>query len=323
MAQFLNLLWFVIACIVLFTSSYWLLRSIRIIAQFLRISEFVAGFVILAIGTSIPELIVGINAALGGSPEISLGNIIGANILDLTLVIGIPVLLARGIKIESKTIHRDALYMFFIVALPIVLMILGNTLSRFDGVILILTFILYMRRIMKQKSEFHKAFHEEERIKRYKIALSFLMLFISLFILYLSSQYVIQFAELIAIDFMLPQLFIGIFVLSIGTTLPELVTSTRAAMMGEKGIAIGNIVGTVVANSALILGIVALINPIQANFLIFITSSFFMIVMAFLFLVFIDSNDEITWKEGMALIMFYVLFLIIELNLKGFIPNGV
>ena len=124
-----NLLFFSLACIGLFISSFWLLKSLRVITKFLKLSEFITGFVLLGIGTSLPELFVGITSAIKKTPAISLGNIIGANILDLTLVIGIPILVSRGLKSGHKQITRDSYLMVLMTTLPLILMIIGKEIS--------------------------------------------------------------------------------------------------------------------------------------------------------------------------------------------------
>ena len=311
-----NILFFAISLIGLFISSLWLLKSLRIITKFLKLSEFVTGFILLGIGTSLPELFVGITSAIKKTPAISLGNIIGANILDLTLVIGIPILVSRGLKSHNKQITRDSFLMVLMTTLPLILMIIGKEISRIDGIILIIAFSLYIFKLYKQQKDFKRKV--KSVLNRKEITLNFIIFFISLLILFKSSDFAIQYAKLLAIDFLLPPIIIGIFLLSFGTTLPELITGTRAALSKDKDLTIGNIIGTVVTNSTLILGIVAVIHPIQAHALYFYSSSIFMIMFAFIFATFISSGKELDWKEGTALILMYILFLFVELNLESF-----
>jgi len=314
--EFINIILFTISLFLLFLSAYGLLRSLTVISRFLKISQFITGFLILGIGTSLPELFVGITSALQKSSALSLGNVIGANIIDLTLVIGIPVLILRGIKSSSPTIKRDSRYMLILCILPVILMSIGKELSRVDGVILIAGFIFYLWRVIKQQGAFTKKF--DNKIKRSLITVNFIVFFASLILLLKSSQYTIKYSVELANQFSLPPIFIGVFILSIGTTMPELITGASAAIRGFRDLAIGNMVGTVIANSTLILGITALIYPIKAEIFFFSTSAFFMILIAFLFLVFVSSGDEFDWREGLAMILLYVFFLIVELNLKGF-----
>ena len=113
----INLTLFLVSCLVLVLSGSWVVKSLSKIASFLRISEFLVGFVIMALSTSIPELFVGITSSLAKNPALALGTVIGSNIVDLTLVIGIVIVLAKGIGTERRFMKRDSFYMFFIASL--------------------------------------------------------------------------------------------------------------------------------------------------------------------------------------------------------------
>lgn len=306
---------FIGTIVLLFICTYWLLRSLGVITRFLRLSEFVAGFIFLAIGTSLPELVIGITSALEKSSALSLGNVIGANILDLTFVIGIPVILMRGIKLNKSVVKNDVYVMFGMASLPLLLTFIGRQLSRIDGVILVLSFVAYIIWILRQKNSFTKKM--KNSVPHKIVALNFVIFFISLFILIKSADYTIILAQNIAIYLDLPKIFIGIFILSIGTTLPELITGARAAFAGYKELTAGTVVGSVITNSSLILGIVAIITPISANFTYFGISSLFLLFFCFMFVVFVSSESKLDFKEGIALVMMYVVFLLVMLSLKG------
>ena len=310
-----NLLIFALACIVLVTSGTLLVKTLTKIAAFLKLSEFVVGFIIMAFATSLPELFVGITSALAKNPALSLGNIIGANIIDLTLVVGIVILIGRGIKIESRKTKTDALYMVFIAALPMVLMLIGSSLSRLDGVILLIAFALYARRILKQRRLFKK--EVEDGIKRPEIIITTVLFIFSLALLFLSARFVVEYATLLSVDLALPPIIVGLFIISIGTTLPELTFGIRAVLAGHSQMALGDLIGAVVVNSTFVLGIVSIICPITANMLLFSVSAIFMVVVAFLFATFVESGNKLYIKEGISLIMLYIFFVIIEFYIKA------
>ncbi len=310
-----NLLIFALACIVLVTSGTLLVKTLTKIAAFLKLSEFVVGFIIMAFATSLPELFVGITSALAKNPALSLGNIIGANIIDLTLVVGVVILIGRGIKIESRKTKTDALYMVFIAALPMVLMLIGSSLSRLDGVILLIAFALYARRILKQRRLFKK--EVEDGIKRPEIIITTVLFIFSLALLFLSARFVVEYATLLSVDLALPPIIVGLFIISIGTTLPELTFGIRAVLAGHSQMALGDLIGAVVVNSTFVLGIVSIICPITANMLLFSVSAIFMVVVAFLFATFVESGNKLYIKEGISLIMLYIFFVIIEFYIKA------
>ncbi len=305
-----NLMIFLAACLVLLTSGTLLVKTLAKIASFLRLSEFVVGFVIMAFATSIPELFVGITSAIAKNPALSLGNVIGSNIIDLTLVIGIVILLGKGINIKSKKTKIDALYMVFIAALPMVLMVIGNSLSRIDGIILLAAFVVYARRILKQKKLFKK--EVENGIKRKEIILTTMLFILSLALLFLSSKFVVDYATLLSVDLALPSIIVGLFIVAIGTSLPELTFESKAVMKGHSEMALGDLIGSVIANSTLVLGITSIIYPITANILLFSVSAIFMVVIAFLFATFVESGNKLYIKEGISLILLYIFFVMIE-----------
>lgn len=317
MAAYLDILFFIIAAIFLIASANLLMRSLKVMARFLRLSEFVTAFIILAIGTSLPELFIAITSGLNKNTSLSLGNVIGANILDLTLIIGIPILIARGIKLKSEETYRDSKWMLVMVALPLILMAVGHGLSRIDGAVLILAFAAYSWRLIREQREFRKPF-EKNRLKRGAVVLNFIIFVVSFIVLFYSADFAIEYATRIAASFLIPPIFLGLFILSFGTTLPELITTSIAARKREPGVVLGNMVGTVIANSTLVLGVAALIWPIQANFVLFLTSGFFLLLVSFIFVSFLRSGKHLDWTEGVALIMLYVFFLIVEMSIKGF-----
>jgi len=308
----INLLYFMGACIVLVISAELLAKALLRIAQYYRLSEFVIGFMIVAFATTVPELFIGITSALNQNSALALGNVIGANIIDLTLVIGIVTILRGGIKVETKAVRTDTLYMFFIVMLPLILM-LDQQISRFDGCVLLIAFSLYVLRLIAQE----KRFKERLRgILKKEFLVNIIISCISIVFLFLSSGWVVKYASALAMDLMVPPILIGLFFISFGTTLPELTFEAKSILTRHRYMALGDLIGNVVAKSTLVLGITAIIYPIEADFLLFLTSSFFMLIVAFLFTTFIDVEKHILVQEGIALIILYVLFVIIELNIR-------
>lgn len=310
----LNLIYFALACIALILSGTWLVKTLTKISRFLRITEFAAAFIIMAIATSLPELFVGITSALEGTPAIALGNIIGANILDLTIVSGIIILLGRGIKVKSRKIKRDSVYMSLILLLPLALFMINNSISRIDGAILVGVFALYSYRLLKRRAKFTKPV--EDHIKRKDVVISIFIFIFSIVALFFSSKFLVHYASLLSIELSLPPIMVGLFIISIGTTLPELTFGARAVMLGHGEMALGDQIGTVIANTTLIIGITAIIYPITAHFIFFVIGAIFMLLVGFLFVTFTESGSKLDVKEGISLILLYIFFVIIEFYIK-------
>lgn len=311
---YLTLILFLISCLVLVVSGGFLVKLIVKIASYLKLSEFVVAFIIMAFSTSIPELFVGISSAINGNSALSLGNVIGSNIADLTLVIGIAALLGRGIKLKNPLIKKNSLFMFLIALVPITLMIFDQTLSRIDGVILTSIFIIYMWHLVKERKEVKGQFIENNRKL---MALNTFLFILCLGILFLSAHFVVKYATQLAIELLLPAIVIGLFLVAIGTSLPELIFETRAVLAKKGDLAVGDAMGSVVCNSTLVLGVTAMISPITNSFFIFLTSAIFMAIVTFLFMIFIRSKRGLSITKSAMLIILYILFILFEFYFKS------
>jgi len=306
------LLWLLASCVLIVLSANLLVRGLTKVAQYVRLNEFVIGFLVVGFATSVPELFVGVSSALNGTPALSLGNIIGANILDMTFVVGVAAILGRGIKVESKSIRTDTVYTFIILLLPILLMA-DRTLSRTDGCILILVFAIYLINLLRQEHRFHEKLAQ---VSKAEFTRNLILCALAMILLLFSSHYVVKYGILVADEFNVPPILVGLVIISFGTSLPELTFESRSVMMKHGSMALGDLLGSVAANTTLILGIVAIIHPIQADFMLFITSASFMVVVGFIFMTFVESEKLISWQEGIALIFLYILFIIVEMNVR-------
>ncbi|MBI2499702.1 sodium:calcium antiporter [Candidatus Woesearchaeota archaeon] len=312
MGLILDLTLFLVLAIILAKSSLWVVNSLVNLSAFLKISEFSAGFIILSIATSLPELFVGINSALLGRPNLSLGNVIGSNIADIALILGIAILISGSINVKSKIIRKDSIYIFLIALAPILLM-LDGILSRFDGFILILIFIYYIIKRLKDRKKFDKPVNN---IKTKSIFNDVLFFILSIVLLILSANLLVKFAIAIATDLNVAAILIGLFLVAIGTSLPELSLTIRSVLTKHKSIALGDNMGAVAVNSSLVLGVTSLIEPIRANFTLFLISALFMILVVGLYTIFVVFDKKLTLKQGVILIFLYIAFVIIELSIK-------
>lgn len=327
----LKFLLFLLGCIVLVKSADILVNSLSRIAAYFRVSDFVVGFMIMAFATSIPDLTIGLSSALASTPEnpltsFTLGNVIGANIIELTLVVGIVAIIRKDIKIESRTVRTDTIYMFLIMTVPMVLMMDGG-ISRTDGLILFFTFLVYMLRLLSQ-SKGIRSKGKTEDVSAQEFRHSIVFLLISLFMLFLGANLLVNNGRDIATYLGVSPMIVGLFMISLGTTLPELTFETKAVLTKHEYMALGDLIGSIIANSTLVLGVTAMIYPINItgsasltganDFLIYLTSAFFMLVVAFLFMTFIEAEKHILWQEGVGLILLYALFIIVELSIYRF-----
>ncbi|MBN2014351.1 MAG: sodium:calcium antiporter [Candidatus Altiarchaeota archaeon] len=309
----MNLAYFLGACGLLVVSAELLVNSLLRIAQYYRLREFVVGFIVVAFAAIIPEFFIGVNSALNQNPALALGNVIGANIIDLTLIIGIITILRGGIRVETKAVRSDTLYMFGMVMLPLLLMLVYQKIDRFGGFVLLLGFVFYVSRLLSQEKRFTKRL---ESIPKKNLIVHIVIAAIGFVFIYFFSILVVRTASVLASDLNAPPILIGLFFIAFGTTLPEFTFETKAILTRHKYTALGDLIGNVVARSTLVLGVTAIIYPIQADYLLFLTSAFFMLIVAFLFTTFVDVEKHILVQEGIALIILYILFIIVELNIR-------
>jgi cation:H+ antiporter len=310
--------YFVVAGFFLIISGIYLVKSIDKISKFLGISEFTASFIIIAVATSIPELSIGILSSIQGNPSLSLGNIIGANIINLTLLTGIFILMARGIKLTSEKIDKEIYFMWGSVILLVVMYLIGNEISRIDGGILLFLFAINNYRMIKKKTRY-PAKSKNNKISKLEGITSAFVFILSVGVLLFSSKYIVKYSHLIALELNVPEIIIGLFLISIATTLPELIFGINAVRLSHKEMAIGNQSGTVFANITLVLGIVAVINPITSAMLPFVVSGIFLILAASIFVTFIESGRKLDIYEGVSLIILYLAFIIIQFFLGSFV----
>jgi cation:H+ antiporter len=315
---FLYLIIFVIACYVLVKAGAVLVKALTMMSRYFRLTEYVFAFILMTLATTMPELFVGITSGIRGLSTISLGNIIGSNLINLTFILGVVVIVAKGLKIESKIAKRDAWIIFFIALLPL-LLLFDKQLSRSEGVLLLIVFGWYIYHILRSKDAFRKRMDSMKRDAEVfkKLLKNILYFVIATGVLLLGAWGVVESAKLIAKELYLPLTLIGIILVAIGTSLPELVFGVRAVIAKHEGLSLGNLVGSVVVNSTFILGLVAVINPIKIeNFNVIYVGGAFMIIAILIANLFIRTRDKISWKEGLFLIIFYLAFLVAEFLLK-------
>lgn len=313
MMVFIYIIAIIFASIILVKSTHWVVKSLTYLAQYLRISEFVIAFILAGLATSFPELFVGISAAVNKTPILSLGNVLGANIANLTLTLGLTIILIRGLSSEAKTIQRNILYTSILLLYPLLLTLDGR-LSRIDGAALVILFILYNLILFYQSQDFTKKLDGIHRKDLFKNIIIFI---ISMALLLISARIIVKYSTNLASELTIPLFLIGLVLVSIGTTLPELVFGIRAAKEQHKDMILGNILGSLAVNSTAILGIVALISPIIIkNTYLFVSSAIFLVIAYLIFALFARSKEKISWQEGFILCFLYISFIIIQFLIK-------
>lgn len=314
----LYLLIFVISCYGLVRSAAVLVKILVKISSYFKLTEYVLAFILMTFATTLPELLVGVTSGIKGMPVISLGNIIGSNFFNLTFILGLVAVIAGGLKVESKIAKRDS-WIIFVIALVPLCLLFDKKLSRGEGFLLLILFAWYVYHILKQKEAFsHRVHHIRHDITGFEKLLKTIFIFIiASAILILSSWGVVEMAKLIAEELYVPLVLIGIILVAFGTSLPELVFGMRAAIAKHEGLCLGNIIGSIVINSTFILGLTAMISPIEVDdYKIILIGGGFMMAAILIANLFIASKNKISRKEGLFLIIFFLAFLVAEFLLK-------
>ena len=235
----------------------WFVDGSAGIAKKLGIPQLVIGLTIVAMGTSAPEAAVSINASLKANSGIAIGNVVGSNILNILVILGISALLST-IAIQKSTMCCEMPYMIFVTVVLIVLGMTGSYVTRMEGVILWILFLIYLAYL------FHLAKQgtEEDTVEDRSTGNLLLFMIGGGIIVVWGSDITVDSATAIAQMIGLSERFIGLTIVALGTSLPELVTSVVAAQKGNADIAIGNIVGSNIFNILFVIGTAALIAPV-------------------------------------------------------------
>jgi len=340
----LEFLVLVAALAVLVKGSGFFVDSASKLAKQLGVSEFIIGLTIVALGTSLPELASAIAAALKGHTGLIIGNIVGANIANICLNLGLSSVIIV-LQIRKEMFRRDGIFLV-IISILFLIFSLNRIISRGEGLVLYTLFMFYLGYLFKfqpgkGKFGFKTYLGDSEFLRKFvrpttyttiiaygfnfispKKSLtpeeqSFFDFFKNVFILILGAfavfygaKYVVPSAVNIAYYFKLPEDLVGLVLLSLGTTLPEITVSLTAVKKGLNNILIGNVLGSNIANLLLIGGVSAIVHPLAINTISLYYTIPFMVLMTFMLLTFIRSHWLLRMFEGLILLVFYILFII-------------
>lgn len=314
----------VILCLSLIYSTSLIVSSLKTIAIRYHLSSYGLTAFILAISTSLPELMVGIVASIEGNATLVLGNVIGSNIADLSLVIGGAAIIGGALRVDGSILNRD-LYLTGGASILPIFLILDHTLSRSDGLVLLVIYIIFVTTVLRphhthlarnalSTSHIKRLFLLVTHAKSQKSIIKFIL---GVIILLISSHFIVQLANLLASNSGLSPLFIGLFLVSVGTSLPELAFEWRAVSTGHTNMAMGDLLGSIVANSTLILGLAAVFRPLtltNKGLIPYSLAIIVFVVMYIAFTIFVKSKRRLDWWEGLILILMFFIFLFFENN---------
>jgi len=310
--MFLAILAVITGIVLLWQGAGFLIRGAQEIAKNLDISPIVIAITIIALGTSIPELVVAVLAALQGNADITLGNVIGSNIANIGLVLGVSALFT-GLAVEKHIVHKE---FPFVLAAPVVLFVLGvdGTLSRIDGLLLILVAVVFHILLIKRVREgkFRRLIEDvaETVIHKDKVYLPHIFsLAIGLAGVILGAKLTVDSSVWIARFIGLSELVIGLSLVAVGTSLPELVTSVVAAKKKDGAISLGNIAGSNILNIFFVLGITLIIYPIKIASSLLIFDIPVMLLFSLLLFLALLEYGKLRKREAVVLLALYGIYI--------------
>lgn len=311
----MSIVWVIIGLLLLVVGGEFLVRSSVALSFKLNLSKIVIGMTVVSFATSAPELLVSLQATLEGSSDISLGNVIGSNIANIGLVLGITTIISP--IIVDKDFYKLNWPMMMIMSLLLYLFLKNDlVLTVLDGFVLISSLIIFLFVLIKdsRRNEILVFDDVDETLSQTSNFKIFIWLIIGALALYFGSEWLVKGAKDLALSVGISEYAVSVTVIAIGTSVPELAASVIAALKQEKAISIGNLIGSNIFNISSVLGITAIIKPIPVNINtpeILSTNIFWMIGFAavLLPLVFLPKRFEIGRLKGVLMLVTYIVFL--------------
>ncbi|ADU29167.1 calcium/sodium antiporter [Evansella cellulosilytica] len=312
MTYFLLLLGFVL----LIKGADYFVEGSSKIASLLRVPPMIVGLTIVAFGTGSPEATVSIIAALEGNAGVTVGNIVGSNILNTALVVGLTAFIFP-LKVQSETIRKEIPFTFL--ASVVLLVLISDTflqqtnvnvITRSDGIIFLLFFCIFLYYIFEvARNSRDKTVEVTVETSRKDWGKNIIITIAGLAAIIIGGYLVVESSTSIAITFGMSETLVGLTIVAIGSSLPELITSMAAALKKQSEIAIGNIVGSNVFNILFVLGISSIITPLPIDQKIF-ADIWFMIVLTIVLLIFAITQCKVSKREGSVLTLVYIAYFV-------------
>jgi len=308
----ISVFFIIVGFALLILGADWLVNGASSIAKKFHIPEIIIGLTIVSIGTSMPELFVSTTSALEGLSDMSIGNVVGSNLCNLLLILGLSTII-KPVKFQKETRLFEIPMCLIFTVIFIVLCNTGGTINKVEAVLLLLLFLLfiiYTIFMAKKQSSQEKQKEVKTQKKLLPILKDILWIVLGVIGLKIGGDLAVDNAVNIANYFGVSEKIIGLTILAVGTSLPELVTSVTAAIKGNSDIAIGNIIGSNIFNMLLIIGVAAFINPISYNFSY--NMDLMVLVVATLILALfpvIPPKNEMSRANGIIYFLMYVGYI--------------
>lgn len=306
----ITVLIFIVGLIALYFGANWLVKGASSLAISWNVQPVIVGLTVVAFGTSLPEFVVSFIGTLRGLSDIALGNIVGSNIANIGLILGLSALIFP-LSVHMKLVKVETPFMIFVSILLFVVSI-NKIISRLDSILFVVIFavyIFYTITISKKEAEDVQKEYKEFLQKRGSVVKDSILLIIGLVVLILGAEILIRSAVSIARAVGISELVIGMTIVAVGTSLPELATSTVAALKKEADISIGNIIGSNIFNILFILGVTGALQPIPVNPEAVKLHMPIMIFFCLLLFIFMGRGGILSRPRGALLLILYAAYV--------------
>ena len=293
----------ILGLVILIFGGDLLVRSAVSFAEKFGVSSFLIGVTVVSFGTSIPELMVSIQAAMDQAADIAIGNVLGSNIANIALVLGVSVVI-RPLSITTNT-YKLSWWVMLISSLLFILFLLDNVITKMEGLLLIAGLFCFIFFSIKRNIP-----NEESIISKIKIQTGILFFVLGSIGLYFGSELFVESAISIASFFDVPKFVIGITVVALGTSLPELVTSIVALMKGQNNISLGNLIGSNIFNVFAVLGITSLIQELGTSSILLFLDFGVMLAVILVFGYQLFIRKKISRTAGFILLSGYFSYIL-------------
>ena len=275
-----------------------------------NISKFVIGMTVVSFATSLPELLVSINAALNNSPSIAINNVVGSNIANIGLVLALIALLSN-ISVNEKSFRRDWSWMFFLSIMLCLFIITDNELNGFEGFLLIALLVNFIYKVLKNSDSIELLNDVDDKLKLTSNFKILIWLFISSLTLYYGAEFLVDGAVKFANQINISEAVISVSIVAIGTSIPELAASLVAIAKNEKSISVGNLIGSNIFNIGSVLGITAMIKDITIADEIIQRDIIWMMVFTVLIMLLsvLPEKNKISKYKGLIMLIGYFVFI--------------
>lgn len=305
----IDFLYIIIGFVLLVKGGDYLVDGAVSIARFAKLSPMIIGMTVIGFGTSCPELLVSTQAALAGSPGIAIGNVVGSNIANIALILGVTAMI-HPVPTTRQIVYRDGLSMLCFVLAMCTFAYTLNTIDRWEGAVMVIVLVLFVSWQIRSCRKSGQDAQADVPASNYSLPVAVLLVLVSFGAMVLGSNLLVEGATDVARLLGVSERVIGLTIVAVGTSLPELFASVIAARKGQTDMAVGNIIGSVSFNCLCVVGVASVVSPIADSAVGFVTDYVWMSTLSVALLIMLRSSYVLSRREGIALTLAYIIYIL-------------